>query len=67
MGKVRLFDPVAVDELFVACGDGRLFRIPSSAVRARSMLSLGPKWKRFEVSWQVPPSDLIVRSLDESG
>lgn len=51
MGKVRLFDAALVDELFVACGDGRLFRIPSAEVAARNELSLGPKWARFEVDW----------------
>lgn len=65
MGKVRKFSTTAVDELFVACGDGRLFRIPSDVVRATSGLSLGPKWKRFEVSWQSATSDSA--RISESG
>ena len=51
MGKVKPFDAAAVGLLFVACGDGSLFVIPSSTVAAKCQLQLGPKWAPFRVAW----------------
>jgi PD-(D/E)XK endonuclease len=49
-GIVRKFDPSRFDYLFALTGDGRRWFIPSTALEARTSISLGgPKYAQFEI------------------
>jgi len=49
-GKTKHIDPDVVDYLFAVTNDGEMYLIPTGAIEARSILSLGVKCDPFRVN-----------------
>ena len=49
-GKTKHIDPDVVDYLFAVTNDGEMYLIPTGAIEARSILSLGAKCDPFRVN-----------------
>jgi hypothetical protein len=47
--KIKEFDPNCADLVFIVCGDGSKFLLPSCEVTTKTMISLGEKYARFKV------------------
>lgn len=45
--KIRKFDKDAVELVFIVCGDGSMFLIPSGKVECMSSITLGDKYKEY--------------------
>lgn len=46
---IHHFDPTVVELLFVACGDGSQYLIPSSQIASKSYISVGHKYQNFRL------------------
>lgn len=46
---VKRFDPLECDFLFIVCGDGSRYLLPSEVVKTTSSLSLGKKYSQYQV------------------
>ncbi len=65
-GAVKSVDPELVDYLFAHTGDGRRWFIPSTAIEARTSITLGgPKYSQFEIE-PGRPIDHLVYGEDPS-
>lgn len=58
-GLVKTFDPDEVDLLYVLTDSGEEYVIPSSCVRARTRLSLGPAMEHFRVAVRGQPTEQL--------
>jgi hypothetical protein len=50
-GKVKLFNPLTVDYLFVVTEEGTMYYIPSDKVRGTTAVSLGKRMREYIVTW----------------
>ena len=70
-GRVKYFDPLRVDYLFVLVADGRRWFIPSELLDCASTLKLGgPKYADYELSRGQPleghPDDNLSVALESA-
>ncbi len=64
-GVTKLFDPAAVDALFVLAGNGRRWLIPAGRVGGRRALKLGgAKYSEFEIQPSEPIWPLVYGCLE---
>jgi hypothetical protein len=49
VGRVKPFDPEAVDHVFVLTSKGQRYLIPSSQIRTKHSLTLGAKYRSFRI------------------
>ncbi len=52
-GSVKLFDKTKCEKVFVLCGNGRMYSIPSKEIHVKTCLSLGEKYQSFEVHFNL--------------
>lgn len=48
-GTIKKFDNTKVDYVFVLCGDGTKYLIPSIDIKAKNNLSLYSPWDKFKI------------------